>query len=58
LPFSPCEGDDGGEDLLQNDIGERVADKVGGKWALSDFMFHNWIAKINGIEHEGAFETG
>jgi hypothetical protein len=26
-------------------IGERVADKVGRNWALSDFMLRNWSAK-------------
>jgi len=31
---------------MQNEIGERVADKVGRNWALSDFMLHNWDAKI------------
>jgi hypothetical protein len=35
---------------MQNEIGERVADKVGRNWALSDFMFHNWNAKTEEIE--------
>jgi hypothetical protein len=35
---------------MQNEIGERVADKVGRNWALSDFMFHNWTTKKNEIE--------
>jgi len=30
---------------MQNEIGERVADKVGRNWALSDFMLRNWSAK-------------
>jgi len=30
---------------MQNEIGERVADKVGRNWALSDFMLGNWSAK-------------
>jgi len=32
---------------MQNEIGERVADKVGRNWALSDFMFCNWSAREN-----------
>jgi hypothetical protein len=30
---------------MQNEISERVADKVGRNWALSDFMLRNWSAK-------------
>jgi hypothetical protein len=30
---------------MQNEIRERVADKVGRNWALSDFMLRNWSAK-------------
>jgi hypothetical protein len=37
---------------MQSEIGERVADKVGRNWALSDFMFHNWNAKMSEIETE------
>ena len=37
---------------MQNEIGERVADKVGRNWALSHFMVHNWTAKKNEIETE------
>ena len=37
---------------MQSEIGERVADKVGRNWALSDFMLRNWSAKINEIETE------
>ena len=37
---------------MQNEIGERVADKVGRNWALSDFMFRNWSAMTNEIETE------
>ena len=37
---------------MQNEIGERVADKVGRNWALSRFMFRNWSAKRNEIETE------
>jgi len=40
---------------MQNDIGERVADKIGRNWALSDFMFHNFGAEIKEVEKtEGA----
>jgi hypothetical protein len=35
---------------MLNEIGERVADKVGWNWALSDFMFRNWNAKMGEIE--------
>ena len=35
---------------MQNEIGERVADKVGRNWALSDFMLHNWSVKMNELE--------
>jgi hypothetical protein len=35
---------------MQNEIGERVADKVGRNWALSHFMVHNWTAKTGEIE--------
>ncbi len=37
---------------MQNEIGERVADKVGRNWALSHFMVRNWSAKMNEIETE------
>lgn len=37
---------------MQNEIDERVADKVGRNWALSDFMLRNWSAKMNEIETE------
>ena len=37
---------------MQNEIGERVADKVGRNWALSRFMLLNWIAKMNEVETE------
>jgi len=37
---------------MENEIGERVADKVGWNWALSDFMLRNWSAKTNEIETE------
>jgi len=37
---------------MQSEIGERVADKVGRNWALSDFMLRNWSAKTNDIETE------
>jgi len=37
---------------MQDEIGQRVADKVGRNWALSDFMVRNWIAKINEVETE------
>jgi len=35
---------------MQNEIGERVADKVGRNWALSDFMLRNWNVKTKEIE--------
>jgi hypothetical protein len=35
---------------MLNEIGERVADKVGRNWALSDFMLRNWSAKKDEIE--------
>jgi len=35
---------------MLNEIGERVADKVGRNWALSDFMFHNWSVKVSEIQ--------
>ncbi|MDH5753813.1 MAG: hypothetical protein OEY95_01185 [Candidatus Bathyarchaeota archaeon] len=38
---------------MQSEIGERVADKVGRNWALSDFMLQNWSAKTNEIEVSG-----
>jgi hypothetical protein len=46
---------------MQNEIGERVADKVGRNWALSDFMLRNWSAKTaelteKEIENEGTGE--
>jgi len=37
---------------MQNEIGERVADKVGRNWALSDFMLRNWSTKTTEIEKE------
>ena len=30
---------------MKDEMEERVADKVGAKWALSDFMIRNWGAK-------------
>jgi len=35
---------------MLNEIGERVADKVGRNWALSDFMLRNWNVKMSKIE--------
>jgi hypothetical protein len=35
---------------MQNEIGERIADKVGRNWALSGFMFHNWSVRIDELE--------
>jgi hypothetical protein len=35
---------------MLNEIGERVADKVGRNWALSRFMWRNWDAKVK--EHK------
>ena len=35
---------------MQSEIGERVADKVGRNWALSDFMLRNWSVKINELK--------
>lgn len=35
---------------MLNEIGARVADKVGRNWALSDFMLHNLGAKTSEIE--------
>jgi len=37
---------------MLNEIGERMADKVGRNWALSDFMLHNWSVKKEEIETE------
>ena len=37
---------------MLNEIGERVADKVGRNWALSDFMLRNWTVKMDEIETE------
>jgi len=37
---------------MQNEIGKRVADKVGRNWALSTFMLHNWNVKASEIEPE------
>ena len=37
---------------MQNEIGERVTDKVGRNWALSRFMVHNWSAKTNEFQNE------
>jgi len=37
---------------MMNEIGERVADKVGRNWALSDFMLRNYGAKTDEIETE------
>ena len=42
---------------MQNEIGERVADKVGRNWALSDFILRNWSAKTNEIETDMAEEN-
>lgn len=35
---------------MRDEIGERVADKVGAKWALSDFMVRNWGAKKDEVD--------
>ena len=35
---------------MKDEMEERVADKVGAKWALSDFMRRNWGAKKDEIE--------
>lgn len=37
---------------MHKELKERVADKVGAKWALSDFMFRNWGAKKGEVETE------
>ena len=37
---------------MLNEIGERVADKVGWNWVLSDFMLRNWSVKMDEIETE------
>lgn len=37
---------------MQNEIGARVADKVGRNWALSGFIFRNWSGKKVKIENE------
>jgi hypothetical protein len=37
---------------MQSEIGEGVADKVGRNWALSDFMFRNWNAKMSEVEKD------
>lgn len=37
---------------MQNEVGERVADKVGRNWALSDFMIHNYNVKKEEVETE------
>ena len=37
---------------MQNEIGERVANKVGRNWALSSFMLRNWSARMSEIETE------
>jgi len=37
---------------MRNEIGERVADKVGRNWALIDFMFSNLNAKIREVEKD------
>ena len=37
---------------MRNEIGERVADKVGRNWALSEFMLINWNIKVDDIETE------
>lgn len=39
---------------MKDEMEERVADKVGAKWALSDFMHRNWGAKKDEIEVETA----
>jgi hypothetical protein len=39
---------------LKDEMEERVADKVGAKWALSDFMSRNWGAKKDEVEEEVA----
>ncbi|MCK4475043.1 hypothetical protein KAU30_04295, partial [Candidatus Bathyarchaeota archaeon] len=43
---------------MQNEIGERVADKVGRNWALSSFMLRNWSVKIDEIETEKEVTEG
>lgn len=37
---------------MKNEIGYRVADKVGMNWALSDFMLRSWSAKKSEIEKQ------
>jgi len=36
---------------MMNEIGERVADKVGRNWALSDFMVRNWSVKTSSARY-------
>jgi hypothetical protein len=45
---------------MLSEIGERVADKVGRNWVLSDFMVRNWSAKTDEIESskEGSKKNG
>jgi len=43
---------------MQSEIGERVADKVGRSWALSDFMLRNWSVKTKEIHTARAFLDG
>jgi hypothetical protein len=35
---------------LKDEMEERVTDKVGAKWALSDFMVRNWASQKDEIE--------
>ena len=35
---------------MQNEIGERMAHRVGRNWALSDFIFHNWSVRMDELE--------
>jgi len=37
---------------MQNEIGERLADKVGRTWVLSSFMLRNYGAKTCEVENE------
>lgn len=37
---------------MHSEVGERLVDKVGRNWALSDFMLRNWSAKMSEIEIE------
>jgi len=37
---------------MQNEIGERIADKVGRNWGLSCFMLRNYGAKTGEVENK------